>query len=175
MLIKLHKITSYGYIGAVTNIKADNLVFTYIQPNSAAEAAGLKIDDQVLTVDGHTAGDPLDFIKALQKYRAGDTTVVGIMRNGKKYIKAVVLKYPPQKVFNHPAEQFAGGKSLRRDGFDRVFINDAPMKPYECGGPLFDDRGYFRGINIARLSRTSTVTIPAVTIKQFLHACTGIR
>jgi serine protease Do len=175
MLIKLPKITSYGYIGAVTNIKADDLVFTYIQPNSAAEAAGLKIDDQVLTVDGHTADDPLDFIKALQKYRAGDTTVVGIMRNGKKYIKAVVLKYPPQKVFNHPAEQFAGGKSLRRDGFDRVFINDAPMKPYECGGPLFDDRGYFRGINIARLSRTSTVTIPAVTIKQFLHACTGIR
>lgn len=171
MPIKLPKITSYGYIGAVTNIKADNLVFTYIQPNSAAADAGLKIDDQVLTVDGNTVDDPLDFIKALQKYRAGDTTVINVMRDGKKYLKAVILKYPPQKAFNHPAEQFAGGKSLRRDGFDQVFINDAPMKPYECGGPLFDVRGCFMGINIARLSRTSTVTIPAVTIRRILDIC----
>jgi serine protease Do len=128
----------------------------------------LKAGDKILTVDGHQVEDPLDFIKALQKYRAGDSTTINIIRASKNYIKTVILKYPPQKVFNHPAELFRGGKSIRRDGFDNVFIHDTKMQPYECGGPIFDTEGRFRGINIARLSRTSTVAIPVITIKQFI-------
>jgi serine protease Do len=170
MWLNLPKITSYGYIGATTALKDDNLVFASINPGSAAEAGGLKAGDQLLTVDGQKVEDQLDFIKALQKYRAGDTTIITISRASKNYTKPIILKYPPQKKFNHPAELFPGGKSIRRDGFENVFIHDTKMQPYECGGPLFDAEGRFMGINIARLSRTSTVAISIRIIKRFVTA-----
>jgi serine protease Do len=170
MLLNLPKITSYGYIGATTGIKDDKLLFTYIQPNSAAQNASLQVKDTILTVDDHTVEDPLDFLKALQNYSAGDTTLVKIIRAGKELTKTVILKYPPQKTSNHPAELFAGGKSIRRDGFSKVFVHDSAIRADECGGPLFDAQGHFVGINIARFSRTSTVAIPALLLKNFINS-----
>lgn len=170
MRVSLPQITSYGYIGATTALIGDNLVFTVVNPGSAAETGGLKVGDQIVKVDGHQVEDQLDFLKALRKYRAGDSTEISIVRTSKVYTKTVVLKYPPQKKFNHPAEMFPGGKSLRRDGFDNVFIHDTRLQPSDCGGPLFDIEGHFRGVNIARLSRTSTLATPALTIKQFVKA-----
>ena len=169
LLLNLPGITSYGYIGATTGIKDDKLVFTYIQPNGAAQISDLQIGDIIQTVDGHTVEDPLDFLKALQKYSAGDTTLIKIERAGIVYNKPVCLKFPPQKVTNHPAELFSGGKSIRRDGFNKVFVHDAAIRANECGGPVFDAVGHFVGINIARLSRTSTVTITPFTINLFIN------
>jgi serine protease Do len=168
MWLNLPKITSYGYIGATTALKGDNLVFASINPGSAAELGGLKAEDQILTVDGHRVEDQLDFVKALQKYRAGDSTTINVIRASKNYTKTVILKYPPQKKSNHPAELFHGGKSIRRDGFENVFIHDTKILPYECGGPIFNPSGHFVGINIARLSRTSTVAVPVSTIKRLV-------
>lgn len=171
MLLNLPKITSYGYIGATTGIKDDKLVFTYIQPGNAAQVADLQAGDAIQTVDGHMVEDPLDFLKALQKYSAGDTTIVKITRTGKELTKKVILKYPPQKTTNHPAELFTGGKSMRRDGFNKVFVHDSSIKANECGGPVFDAQGHLIGINISRLSRTSTVAIPALEIERFIANC----
>lgn len=168
MFFNLPKVSSYGYLGAVTAEKDDKLSFTYIQPKSAAEQAGININDQLLAVDGKVVNDQLDVLKSLQKYRAGDTTAFTIVSKGVKIDKTVVLKYPPQKVTNHPVERFPGGKSLRRDGFNNIFAHDARIKPNECGGPVFNASGYFMGINIARLSRTGTIVIPAVTVKNFV-------
>jgi serine protease Do len=170
MLLNLPKITSYGYIGATTGIKDDKLVFTYIQPGSAAQVADLQAGDTIQTVDGYIVEDPLDFLKALQKYSAGDTTLVKITRAGKELTKKVILKYPPQKIANHPAGLFTGGKSIRRDGFNKVFVHDSAIRADECGGPLFNVQGHFVGINIARLSRTSTVAIPAFILKSLISS-----
>jgi serine protease Do len=169
-LLNLPKITSYGYVGATTGLKGDKLVFTYIQPNSAAQTGGLQQGDELHTVDGNTVEDQLDFLKALQKYSAGDTTTINIIREGKEYSKIIILKYPPERKSGHPAELFAGGKSLRRDGFNQVFIHDSAILATECGGPVFNAEGDLIGINIARLSRTSTVAIPASTIKAFVKS-----
>jgi serine protease Do len=168
MPLNLPKITSYGYIGATTGIKDDKLVFTYIQPNSAAQNSGIQTGDVLQAVDGRVVEDQLDFLKALKQYSAGDTTRIKLMRDGKEYTKQVVLKYPPQKTFNHPAELFAGGKSIRRDGFNQIFVNDTAIKANECGGPVWNAQGKFLGINIARLSRTSTVVIPAAEVRIFM-------
>lgn len=168
MLINLPKITSYGYMGATTGFKDDKLVFTYIQPNSAAQTSGIQTGDVLKAVDGREVEDQLDFLKSLQKYSAGDTTLIKIQRAGKEYIKPVVLKYPPQKIANHPTELFAGGKSLRRDGFQNVFVHDSSIRANECGGPLFDVYGQFIGINIARLSRTSTVAVTVFNVLKFI-------
>lgn len=166
--VSLPKKTSYGYLGAVARQKGQALLFTFIQPNSAAEAAGLTTGDELLAIDDKTVNDELDMFKALLKFRAGDTTLMTINHKGEKLIKKVALKYPPQKITNHPADHFIGGKSIRKDGFGNVFVHDARIKPWECGGAVFDITGKFLGINIARLSRTSTITIPAVAVNQFI-------
>jgi serine protease Do len=166
--INLPNSTSYGYLGATTQLKNDKLLFKSVLPNSAAALAGLKAGDIISTVDGVTVQDELDFVKAIGKYQAGDTVAIAISTNDKNELKKIVLSYPPQKTGSHPAGLFYGGKSIRRDGFNNVFTQDATLRPTECGGPVYDMNGNFAGINIARFSRTSTIIMPAKEIIQFL-------
>jgi len=80
-----------------------------------------------------------------------------------------VLTNRPRAPNEHAAERFAGGKSSILDGFDRVFSQDGIVRPEECGGPVFDAKGKFYGINIARFSRTTTLVLPADVIKNVLQ------
>jgi serine protease Do len=89
-------------------------------------------------------------------------------REGINQSVKIALDTLPQRHFNHPAEMFAGGKSIRRDGFSKVFTHDAILKPSQCGGPVFDRSGNFYGINIARYSRTSCLAIPPAVIYRFI-------
>ena len=166
--VNLPNATSYGYMGASTEMKDDRLRIKFVSPDNAAALAGLKAGDILSTINGAAMADELDFMKAVGKHQAGDTVQVGLISEGKQVIKPVVLQYPPLRQGNHPAELFAGGKSLRRDGFSGVYIQDASIKASECGGPVFDLKGQFVGINIARLSRTSTVILPVRTFLPYL-------
>ncbi len=76
----------------------------------------------------------------------------------------------PMGARNHPMNRFKGGKSVRRDGFQSIFVHDARIRSYECGSPVFDAAGQFRGINIARFSHATTVVIPASVVNRFLSA-----
>jgi serine protease Do len=166
--INLPNKSGVGFLGAATALKDDKLVVSIIIPDGAAAVGGLQTGDVVTAVGGVEVEDELDFVKALKKYSAEDTVVISGSHAGDGYKKSVVLKYPPQRLSNHPADHFAGGKSIRRDGFNNVLIQDAIIKPNQCGGPVFDASGDFIGLNIARLSRTSTVMLPKSTILQFI-------
>jgi serine protease Do len=111
---------------------------------------------------------PADYGGQLQQYWPGDTISFQLKRADSSYTKNVVLAPRPPMAVNHPAELFAGGKSSRRDGFDKVFAHDARLKPWQCGGPVYDSSGHFYGINIARYSRTATLAIPAIVVKQVI-------
>ncbi|MES2810326.1 MAG: trypsin-like peptidase domain-containing protein [Bacteroidota bacterium] len=162
--INLPNKSGAGYIGAATALKDDKLTLNTVLPGGAAAIGGLQTGDVIEEVGGVRVEDELDFVKALRKYVAEDTVVIMGLHAGNSFRKYVVLKYPPQKLSNHPADHFAGGKSIRRDGFDKVLIQDAIVKPQQCGGPVFDSAGNFVGINLARLSRTSAVIMPALGI-----------
>ena len=166
--VNLPNATSYGYMGASTEMKDDQLRIKFVSPNHAAALAGLKAGDILSTINGVELADELDFMKAVGKHQAGDTIQVGLVSEGKQMIKSVVLQYPPIRPGNHPAELFAGGKSLRRDGFSDVYIQDASIRANECGGPVYDLNGNLIGINIARLSRTSTVVLPLNTVLKYV-------
>jgi serine protease Do len=169
MLISLPQKTSYGYLGAITGFRGARLVLISVEPGSAANSSDLQVSDEIEAIDGLKVTDELDFVRALGKYRAGDSAIVTLSRAGQKMQKHVLLKYPPQKAGSHPAERFEGGKSIRRDGFDQVFVQDARIKPSDCGGPVFDADGNFVGLNIARLSRTGTAVLPASKIRKILN------
>jgi serine protease Do len=168
LLINLSNFTSYGFLGASTQLKNDQLVIKSVMPNSAAELGGLKTGDIITAVNGLQVLDELDFVKAIGKYQAGDTVLLAGISGDKDFVKKAVLQYPPQKTGSHPAGLFYGGKSMKRDGFNNVFTQDATVRPTECGGPVFDMNGNFVGINIARFSRTSTIIMPAKRIIDYL-------
>jgi len=168
LLINLPNFTSYGFLGANTQLKNDQLVIKSVMPNSAAELGGLKTGDTITAVKGLMVQDELDFVKAIGKYQAGDTVLLAGISGDKDFVKKAVLQYPPQKTGSHPAGLFYGGKSIKRDGFNNVFTQDATVRPTECGGPVFDMNGNFVGINIARFSRTSTIIMPAKRIIDYL-------
>lgn len=100
---------------------------------------------------------------------ADGTFVPSVIGSGEFSIPELpVSKTLPQAYYNHPAAQFAGGKSIRRDRFKKVFAHDAVLQPAQCGGPVFDANGNFYGINIARYSRVCSVVVPASVIVQLL-------
>ncbi|GAA4311838.1 hypothetical protein GCM10023149_06920 [Mucilaginibacter gynuensis] len=168
MQINQPKVFSMGFLGAAIAYKEGPLVLTRIQPNSPASEAGLEIGDQVLNINDKPMQKPEDYGAELQKYWPGDKVTFKVSHAGNTLTKEITLISRPPMGSNHPAEMFAGGKSIRRDGFEKVFTHDAIIKANHCGGPVFDTDGNFYGINIARFSRTSTLAIPAAVISQLV-------
>jgi serine protease Do len=159
----LPKITSRGYLGAKVAFFGP-LLINDIEPNSPASESKLESGDELLTINGVPVKQRAAYLNVFNKYWPGDHVKFSIMRSGKVLEKEVVLVASPQTVGHHQAELFKGGKSIRRDGFNKVFVHDATLQPDQCGGPVFDANGRFYGINIARFSRSSTVVIPAKII-----------
>ena len=167
--ISLPKMYSSGFLGAAIAYGKGPLTLTRIQPGSEASAIGLKVGDEVLSINDAPVSKAPDYAMELQKYWPGDTIKLQLKRTGVIFSKTAILGTMPKPVTNHPTEFFAGGKSGRRDGFEQIFSHDATLKPYECGGPVFDLNGRFYGINIARYSRASTLTVPSVIIYNFIE------
>ncbi|TKC56916.1 PDZ domain-containing protein [Pedobacter hiemivivus] len=173
---ELPKMSSAGYLGAGIGFNEGKLTITGINPGSAASKADLQPGDHIAGIDKINIIQPFDFISAYQKYWPGDKIALKITRKNSEplkdtiLIREVTLGTMPQISFNHPAENFAGGKSFRRDGFSKVFSHDAILRPEQCGGPVFDAKGHFYGINIARYSRVSGLVMPTALILQLVKA-----
>ena len=71
---------------------------------------------------------------------------------------------------DRPSGHIAGNvaRSVRRDGFSKIILHDAHLKPTDCGGPVFDLGGNFVGLNIARNSRVRSYLIPPAIVKKLV-------
>lgn len=156
---------SVGYFGANANFINKKITITDISEGSAA-AVNLKLNDQVIGVNGVPISKPAEYGAELSKYLAGDSISIDAIRDGQEiHLKMFLPAYPGE---NHVASQFEGGRSARSDGFNRVLVQDAAIVPEKCGGPVFNIKGQFYGINIARHSRTSTIIMPVDVISKFI-------
>lgn len=158
-----------GYFGAGIWPKDGHIKVKMIENGSPANKAGLLAGDQLVSINKVVVNEPQDFINVIRSGRPGDTVHIAVERAGTEKTFAVVLSKLPEPPSWHAADQFKDGKSDRRDGFERVFAHDGKLKPSVCGGPVFNLDGVFMGINIARVSRTSSVTIPSSEVKSFLE------
>ncbi|HEY0175854.1 MAG TPA: trypsin-like peptidase domain-containing protein, partial [Pedobacter sp.] len=171
----LPKITAAAYMGTEIGFKQGWVVVTGVRPNSPAAGNQIEPGDQILSVNGITIDNPEDYKKALQQYWPDDKIIIKVLRADTArsrditLLKEVVLGIPPQVHYNHPAELFEGGKSIRRDGFNKVFSHDTKLHPDQCGGPVLDLDGRFYGINTARFSRTGSIAIPVAVIQNFIR------
>ena len=135
---------------------------------SIVERYGLAVDDIIDSLNGVAVTSAKQLANYMKGRKAGDAAVYWVTRGDQKVqINSIFQKLP--KVMNkHVADNFDGGMSLRNEGFNDVFVHDSRVRPEECGGPVFDLNGRFCGINIARISRTSTLALPPALIYQFL-------
>jgi serine protease Do len=167
-LFSLPKINSQPYLGAMVVYNSSPVQFSLIKEGSPAEKAGLKVGDELISINGKPMKKASEFAPEILKYWADDELTFEWTNPSGKMSKTFKLDGRGQSVFNHPAEKFEGGKSARRDGFNAVFTHDAAIKPNVCGSPVFDWQGNFCGINIARFSRTTTVVVPKKVIVDFV-------
>ncbi len=162
----LPKRISAGFFGASAHFVDKKIIINRIYPKSPADSAKLMIGDQVTGINGRPISLPPEYGNELRKYNPGDSISVECIRADSLFsIKLLLTIMPPG---THIAEHFDGGRNVRCDDFCKVFAHDAAILSRECGGPVFDARGRFLGINIARYSRTTTLVLPASVIFHIL-------
>ncbi|WP_406827071.1 trypsin-like peptidase domain-containing protein [Pedobacter sp. KACC 23697] len=167
-LFNLPKVNSQPYLGAMIVYHSSPVQFSLIKEGSPAERAGIKVGDELISINGKAIKKASEFAPEILKYWADDEVTFEWENASGKVNKTFKLDGRGQSLSNHPADKFEGGKSERRDGFNAIFTHDAAIKANACGSPVFDWEGHFYGINIARFSRTTTVVVPKKTIVEFV-------
>ncbi|MFD2874165.1 trypsin-like peptidase domain-containing protein [Mucilaginibacter ximonensis] len=162
--LDLAKVSGGGFLGATPAHGSSPARVYFVRPGSPAAQHDIRVGD---ILDGYA--DAAAFNAMIANLWPGDTVSVQLKRGAEILKKTIVLTYPPQIVYDHPADHFAGGKSLRRDGFKEVYTSDLVLKPEQCGGPVFDAKNHFCGIVIARFSRANSIILTAETIRKFIE------
>ncbi len=161
------KRTSRGFLGVIPADSDDGGALLNEVFDGAARKAGLKIGDVIKKMNDIPISTSTDLRRFLSERDPSQAVTAIILRDGEQLEKNIVLGTAPPRT-GHTADLME--KSVRRDGFERVFAHDAVLKPDECGGPLYDLQGNFVGLNIARHSRVRSFAIPADKIRQFAEA-----
>ncbi len=164
----LPKTSSAGFSGATAARDSKPAKIHFVRPGSPAALHNIKAGDLVMQVGETVVDNAAAYASALLKYWPGDTVSIYIKREDHTLNCQLLLTYPPPVNHHHPAEYFAGGKSMRRDGFAHIYVNDAVLQPQQCGGPVYGLTGRFYGIQIARFSRSSSLLLPGVTLEEFI-------
>ena len=130
----------------------------------AAKRAGLEVGDVVTKLNDTVITDQLEMREFLTKVKPGSTVIATITRDDEEMEKTIELG---EFTSGHSADRVA--KSARRDGFTKVILHDADLKPADCGSPVFDLKGNFVGLNIARNSRVRSYLIPRAIVKKLVE------
>ncbi|MGN6420887.1 MAG: trypsin-like peptidase domain-containing protein [Pseudobacter sp.] len=143
-----------------------------VEANSSAKISKVKAGDRIVSLNGVKVSTRDEFNWEIATYKPFAKIRLKGKRYGFGYTKNLVLEDMgnTQPAQEHLAEHFEGGKSERRYGFRRMFSHDGRLLPAECGSPVFDLDGNFLGINIARVSRTSSIAIPAEEVRAFVQS-----
>ena len=139
-------------------------VLRMVTDDDAAKRAGLKVGDIVTKLNETMITDQAEMRQFLKKVNPGSTVVATITRDDKELKKTIELG---EFTSSHSADRVA--KSARRDGFTKVILHDADLKPADCGSPVFDLKGNFVGVNIARNSRVRSYLIPRTIVKKLVE------
>lgn len=156
-----------GFLGIQLRPDDNGLpIIADVTKNSAAEKAGLKKDDLVISVAGKEVSTPERLIELIQKYRPREEVQIKVRRGDDEKIVKAILDRRPSDLFSRGdrMNQMGSELSRRRTGFPVVLQHDTVIKPKDCGGPLVDLDGKAVGINVARAGRTESYAIPAETV-----------
>ena len=123
-------------LGIETGVGA---VITQVEPDSAAEAAGLQADDLIVSVDGRPVSGSADLRSQIGLKRTGLTITIEIIRDGERQTVEATLRRGPQ-----------GVAQTRDQGLER--LSGADLQDLEPGDPLY---GEVSGVVVVRLEPDS--------------------
>ncbi len=164
-----------GFLGVQTQEEDGRGVrIVRVVPGSPAEAAGLQVDDVLLSVSDGPTRTRKALMDRMRSLSAGDRVTLCLRRGEAPVQRHTALGLPPVASDAKPSRgQFqnatAGALSARHTGFPCVFQHDTVLTPQECGGPVVDLDGHVVGLNIARAGRTETYALPASTVQAVLR------
>lgn len=159
-------LTQPGLLRAAIEMKDGHVTVKDTLSTNPVSKSILRNGDQLLSINNKKIKSIRD-LRAETSYLPGNEVSLVVMRLGTRVEMQAKLYSITDFVF-HIADQFTDGKSKIRYGFKHVFIHDGQLKPSECGGPVFDSKGRFYGINIARFSRSSTLALPGKIVSDFV-------
>lgn len=140
---------------------------TQVVSGSAAEKAGVKLDDVVTEIDGEEVRNTADLAALIRGRAVGDQVGLAVMRDGERQELAATLgqreaeeAQPSARQGRRRGPKVDGSLSQRRNGFALALQHDIAISPSECGGPIVDLAGRVVAINIARAGRTQSLAIP---------------
>lgn len=140
---------------------------THVAPGSAADKAGIEVNDLVTKIDGQ-AIDTREGLQAhIRKHSPGETIELTVRRGDSEFKIAAVLGDAATGLQSERAEvqnRLGGSVSTRRAGFESVVQHDTVLHPSECGGPIVDLDGKVVGINIARAGRVASYALPTSVV-----------
>ena len=152
-----------GVLG-VTLAEADDggrIIKTLAQ--SAAQRAGLRIDDVITHVDQEATPGRSGVLAAIKSHRPNDVIRLTVKRADKSIdvtARLSIIETPATKK-RDMQNRSEIGVSKRRYDFPMVLQHDTVLRPNDCGGPLVDSSGRVIGLNIARGGRAETYAIPS--------------
>ncbi len=149
----------------------EGAVITSVVPESAAEEAGLEVDDVILELDGKAVANSGEFVQAVREKRPGQRITLKIRRgDNERRISATLQEIDALAQGKRVKFQnsLGGRLSNRRWGFPSVIQHDTVLRPSDCGGPVVDLDGYAVGINIARAGRVASYALPVEVVNPLL-------
>ena len=146
-----------GVLGVMIEQTDDGPRVVQVLRQSAAEKAGVKVDDVVTHVDGKRTQSREDLVRTIQNYHAGTRVKVTILRGEDD---PVIMEAVLQSRQPHFQDRMSQPLSQRSAGFPSAIQHDTVLNPNQCGGPLVGLDGRVMAINIARAGRVVSYAIP---------------
>lgn len=146
-----------------------------IEPDSAADSAGLKAGDVVQKVGVQNVNSMIEMGNILQRFKPGDKIDLSISRDSETMVANVTLGARPEFRRISPERMnrmrsMGGSVNTVGEGFPDVLQSDMQIEARESGGPVFDLEGKFVGTVVARSSRIKTYIIPADKLDALLKS-----
>lgn len=160
-----------GVLGIQLDDQTERPVVVRVFEESAAELAGLQVNDRVLSIDEQPTPTRERLIEIIQEHSPGDKLEILVRRDGAEVTLTANLssRFPGLPMSRDEFQNALGGSlSVRRFGFPNAFQHDTALKATDCGGPLVNLEGEVVGFNIARSGRTESYAVATSSISKLL-------
>lgn len=158
-----------GFLGVGLDETLPRIIHVY--SGSAADKAGLRMHDLVLSVGGKKVDSREALQAQIRRRGPGQRMALVVQREGREESIQVTLGEFPATGSGDRIDfqnRLGGQLSDRRAGFPAVIQHDTILRPNECGGPLVDLDGRTIAVNIARAGRVASYAVPSTVIVPLL-------
>lgn len=168
-----------GFLGVVMDVnvqKEGGVLLNHVEPQSAADRAGLMKNDVILTIDGADVTNMLEMRNFLQQQMPGDEITIsykraGVVSAGVKVKLGAREEIPQVRRSRMNNMKRMGGKvNDVSEGFPQVLQSDIQLKSNFCGAPVIDLDGNFVGVAVAKASRIKSYIIEGDKLNELLKS-----